>query len=88
MGLTPRGLDGFVMSKAKTRTAEGRRLQAADKGESDWRLWGTYLPARQWGTVREDYSDGGQFWTYLGYDDSRSRAYRWGEDGLLVLRPT
>ncbi len=62
-------------------TAEGSRLRAADRGE-DWRRWGPYLSERQWGTVREDYSPGGTAWDYLPHDQARSRAYRWGEDGL------
>ena len=63
------------------RTAEGRRMLAAERGE-DWRRWGPYLSERQWGTVREDYSAGGTAWDYLPHDAARSRAYRWGEDGL------
>ena len=62
-------------------TAEGRRLLATERGE-DWRRWGPYLSERQWGTVREDYSPGGTAWDYLPHDEARSRAYRWGEDGL------
>ena len=62
-------------------TAEGRRLVAIERGE-DWRRWGPYLSERQWGTVREDYSPGGTAWTYLPHDHARSRAYRWGEDGI------
>ncbi len=62
-------------------TAEGRRLKAIERGE-DWRRWGPYLSERQWGTVREDYSAGGTAWDYLPHDQARSRAYRWGEDGL------
>jgi hypothetical protein len=62
--------------------AEQRRLQAArDEGVS-WRKWGPYLSERQWGTVREDYSNNGDAWNYFNHDQSRSRAYRWGEDGL------
>jgi hypothetical protein len=49
---------------------------------TDWHLWGPYLSERQWGTVREDYSADGEAWTYLPHDHARSRAYRWGEDGL------
>ncbi|HEX5465790.1 MAG TPA: hypothetical protein VFW92_03845 [Candidatus Limnocylindrales bacterium] len=66
---------------------EHRRLAAADgrRPGSDWRLWGPYLSERQWGTVREDYSADGQAWTYLSHDHARSRAYRWGEDGLLGI---
>ena len=61
-------------------TAEGRRLQAVEAG--GWRVWGPYLSDRQWGTVREDYSADGSAWTYLPHDHARSRAYRWGEDGI------
>lgn len=63
--------------------AESQRLDAADKRSADWRRWGTYLPERQWGTVREDYSADGDSWRYLSHEDAVSRAYRWGEDGLL-----
>ena len=52
---------------------------------SDWRRWGPYLSERQWGTVREDYSEGGNAWDYLSHDQSRSRAYRWGEDGIAGI---
>ncbi len=62
-------------------TAEGRRLLAAARGEG-WRRWGPYVSERQWGTVREDYSPGGAAWDSLPHDHARSRAYRWGEDGL------
>jgi hypothetical protein len=62
--------------------AEQRRLQDADTGAAPWRRWGPYLSERQWGTVREDYSPGGDAWSYLSHDQSRSRAYRWGEDGI------
>jgi hypothetical protein len=60
-------------------TAEGRRLQATEAG---WQRWGPYLSERQWGTVREDYSADGDAWAYLPHDHARSRAYRWGEDGI------
>ncbi len=62
-------------------TAEGQRLLALRRGEG-WRRWGPYLSERQWGTVREDYSPGGTAWEYFPHDHARSRAYRWGEDGL------
>ena len=62
-------------------TAEGRRLQAIERGEG-WRRWGPYLSERQWGTVREDYSPGGTAWDSFPHDHARSRAYRWGEDGI------
>jgi len=54
----------------------------AGRQPADWHLWGPYLSERQWGTVREDYSAGGEAWSYLPHDHARSRAYRWGEDGL------
>jgi hypothetical protein len=52
---------------------------------ANWKRWGPYLAERQWGTVREDYSDNGDCWNYLPHDHARSRAYRWGEDGLLGI---
>jgi hypothetical protein len=65
--------------------AESKRLEEDSRREADWRRWGTYLPERQWGTVREDYSANGDAWSYLPHDHARSRVYRWGEDGLLGL---
>jgi hypothetical protein len=65
-------------------TAEERRLQEAREGVP-WRAWGPYLSERQWGTVREDYSDDGDAWSYFSHDQARSRAYRWGEDGLAGI---
>ena len=62
-------------------TAEGRRL-AASKAGVPWRHWGPYLSERQWGTVREDYSADGTAWDHFPHDHARSRAYRWGEDGI------
>ena len=62
--------------------AEQDRLDADRAGLQRWRWWGPYLAARQWGTVREDYSAGGTAWDYFPHDHARSRAYRWGEDGL------
>jgi len=61
---------------------EAMRLRQADAGEKPWRRWGPYVSERQWGTVREDYSTNGDAWAYLPHDAARSRAYRWGEDGL------
>ncbi len=58
------------------------RLQEARDGNAPWKKWGPYLSERQWGTVREDYSDSGDAWNYFSHDQARSRAYRWGEDGL------
>ncbi|MBL8978605.1 MAG: glucosidase [Gemmatimonadetes bacterium] len=65
-----------------TRTAEAERMEAERLGQAPWRRWGPYLSERQWGTVREDYSAGGSAWDYFPHDHARSRAYRWGEDGL------
>jgi hypothetical protein len=62
--------------------AERGRLEEARKRGVPWRKWGPYLSERQWGTVREDYSDNGDAWNYFSHDQARSRAYRWGEDGL------
>lgn len=61
---------------------EGKRLDEAREKGIPWKKWGPYLSERQWGTVREDYSDNGDAWSYLSHDQARSRAYRWGEDGL------
>jgi hypothetical protein len=66
-------------------TAEQRRLAEAREGGVPWRKWGPYLSERQWGTVREDYSESGDAWNYFTHDQARSRAYRWGEDGLAGL---
>ena len=65
--------------------AETRRLAEDAARARNWKRWGTYLAERQWGTVREDYSEGGNCWEYFPHDHARSRAYRWGEDGLLGL---
>src|SRR5256884_9249748 len=62
-------------------TREEQRLREARAGVP-WRAWGPYLSERQWGTVREDYSDNGDAWNFFTHDHARSRAYRWGEDGL------
>src|SRR5258707_5385946 len=63
-------------------TAEHQRLLDHRTRNVDWKLWGPYLSERQWGTVREDYSLNGTAWDYLPHDHARSRAYRWGEDGI------
>jgi len=62
--------------------AEQQRLAEACQKAAPWKKWGPYLSERQWGTVREDYSDNGDAWNYFSHDQARSRAYRWGEDGL------
>jgi hypothetical protein len=61
---------------------EQKRLNDAREAGIPWKKWGPYLSERQWGTVREDYSEDGNAWDYFTHDQSRSRAYRWGEDGL------
>src|SRR6202047_2308049 len=66
-------------------TAEHRRLDEARQSDHPWKKWGPYLSERQWGTVREDYSEGGNAWDYFSHDQARSRAYRWGEDGLAGI---
>lgn len=62
--------------------AEKRRLREARENGTEWKKWGPYLSERQWGTVREDYSQNGDAWNYFPHDHARSRAYRWGEDGI------
>jgi hypothetical protein len=62
--------------------SERERLLAGEFGRGSWKHWGPYLSERQWGTVREDYSPGGTAWEYFPHDHARSRAYRWGEDGI------
>ncbi|MGO9160572.1 MAG: hypothetical protein ACLP7J_07630, partial [Streptosporangiaceae bacterium] len=70
------------MGAERDRVAGFGRLEDGLRQAGEWYRWGPYLSERQWGTVREDYSPGGQAWDYLPHDQARSRAYRWGEDGL------
>ena len=65
--------------------AEEIRLKQSRERSANWQRWGPYLSERQWGTVREDYSESGDSWNYFPHDHARSRAYRWGEDGLLGI---
>ncbi len=65
--------------------AEERRLEEDGRREANWKRWGPYLSERQWGTVREDYSPDGEAWDDFSHEQARSRAYRWGEDGLLGI---
>jgi len=67
------------------KSTEHARLADAKNGTLSWKKWGPYLSERQWGTVREDYSDTGNAWDYFSHDQARSRAYRWGEDGLAGI---
>ena len=72
-------------TKAEMTTQEELRLVEAREKGVPWRLWGPYLSERQWGTVREDYSENGDAWDYFSHDQARSRAYHWGEDGLAGI---
>jgi glycogen debranching enzyme len=69
-------------SSRPTDVVEQKRLNQARESGIPWKKWGPYLSERQWGTVREDYSEDGNAWDYFSHDQARSRAYRWGEDGL------
>jgi hypothetical protein len=66
-------------------TAEKKRLDEAREQGVPWKKWGPYLSERQWGTVREDYSENGDAWNYFSHDQARSRAYHWGEDGIAGI---
>jgi Mannosylglycerate hydrolase MGH1-like glycoside hydrolase domain len=66
-------------------TREHARLEEARTGTAAWKKWGPYLSERQWGTVREDYSESGDAWNFFTHDHARSRAYRWGEDGIAGI---
>jgi Glycosyl hydrolase family 63 C-terminal domain len=78
-------VNGPARDRTESLTAEGIRLAEDRRRESNWKRWGPYLSERQWGTVREDYSEQGSCWEYFPHDHARSRAYRWGEDGLLGI---
>src|SRR5512145_2203509 len=69
-------------SPRSTDVVEQKRLNQARESGIPWKKWGPYLSERQWGTVREDYSEDGNAWAYFSHDQSRSRAFHWGEDGL------
>ena len=66
----------MTSARQDNMSAEGTRLEQARIGKVAWRKWGPYLSERQWGTVREDYSDSGDAWNYFSHDQARSRAYR------------
>ena len=68
-----------------TETKEQKRLNDAREADIPWKKWGPYLSERQWGTVREDYSEDGNAWNHFSHDQARSRAYRWGEDGIAGI---
>lgn len=69
-------------------TAPTAQPETARLADHAWRRWGPYLSERAWGTVREDYSDDGDAWSYLPHDHARSRAFRWSEDGLGASHQT
>jgi glycogen debranching enzyme len=73
------------MQKKIVETNEAKRLEESRKNKNIWHRWGPYLSDRQWGTVREDYSADGSAWEYFPHDHARSRAYRWGEDGIAGI---
>jgi hypothetical protein len=73
------------MKEKLFRTEEQKRLDEHASRPVPIAVWGPYLSERQWGTVREDYSDNGDAWNYFSHDQSRSRAYRWGEDGIAGI---
>jgi hypothetical protein len=73
------------MSHPPETDPESQRLHEDARRGKNWKRWGPYLSERQWGTVREDYSANGDSWNYFSHDQARSRAYRWGEDGLLGI---
>jgi hypothetical protein len=83
-----RALELLILKAGARMTIEGDRVAGFGRLEdglrqaSPWYTWGPYVSERQWGTVREDYSEDGDAWNYLPFDHARSRAYRWGEDGL------
>jgi hypothetical protein len=69
----------------RLQTTEDIRLENNRTRKEYWKRWGPYLSERQWGTVREDYSPGGTAWEFFPHDHARSRAYRWGEDGIAGI---
>jgi hypothetical protein len=73
------------MTMHLSSNAEALRLEESSRRRKNWQRWGPYLAERQWGTVREDYSENGDAWNYFSHEQARSRAYRWGEDGLLGI---
>lgn len=83
--LAPTGSGVVELIPPVTMNREQQRLEEARNPATPWKKWGPYLSERQWGTVREDYSEGGNAWDYFSHDQARSRAYRWGEDGLAGI---
>ena len=90
VAVTPVKTSTEKLTEASQRTAEkgdaeSTRLQECRDAKAPWKKWGPYLSERQWGTVREDYSENGDAWNFFTHDNARSRAYRWGEDGIAGL---
>src|SRR5262245_30486474 len=81
----PKSAQGSDQRSRSVDVVEQRRLNDAREAGIPWKKWGPYLSERQWGTVREDYSGSGDAWDYFSHDQARSRAYRWGEDGLAGI---
>jgi hypothetical protein len=73
------------MANNDGKRSESQRMEDARLETAPWKKWGPYLSERQWGTVREDYSQNGNAWDYFSHDHARSRAYHWGEDGLAGI---
>src|SRR5687768_8370452 len=83
---TPGGVvDPLALDAERRRLSECPAPKPRLRAPVLWRSWGPYLADRQWATVREDYSPDGRAWDYFPHDHARSRAYRWGEDGLLGI---
>ena len=78
----PKNMDPKIL---RASAAEEHRLEQDAQRARNWKRWGPYLSERQWATVREDYSTYGNCWDYFPHDHARSRAYRWGEDGVLGI---
>src|SRR3974377_369354 len=77
--------EGKIQPAIARHTAEGKRLAEAYGDPLLWRKWGPYVSERSWGTVREDYSEYGSAWDFVTHDMARSKAYRWGEDGMAAI---
>jgi hypothetical protein len=77
--------EALTRVKGEAVTQEEHRLEASHQRTMHWKRWGPYVSERAWGTVREDYSPHGQAWDYLPHDQARSKAYRWGEDGIAGI---
>jgi hypothetical protein len=82
---TPQGRRAIGVTVERELVPEAQRIWEANQDDVPWKRWGPYLSERQWGTVREDYSEDGEAWSYFSHDQARSRAYRWGEDGLAGI---